>query len=375
MTKYVKVMFGTISGAKRNFEYKANEVNVGKNWNPNAENGRDFGGFNYCSEECILRWLHRGDTIYDVIVPDDAENIRLDGATTIYRTNKIIIKNPRKVDDDLALYFYEISKIPEKSYYKALAVVSIMNYKKTAYRIFKYKVNRDNIDEVLEEWNDFISHGDKKDREDVNDLTREIETYLDEVKSKLLISRFVDKEPYIKDITNDKVINITGESGSGKSTYTKKYIDDDKYIVIDTDEIIKNSGTANKDCIEFREFLKEKYNGSIPDICNEFSTIYNDILEYYKSTDKTLVIDSAQFRNLRTEKEIKLLKGKIIIIRTSIEECYKRVINRWKEINKHYTEEELEKYKNKKFGMFEWYKSLNDFIENVDKLGDGRNYE
>ena len=375
MAKYVKVMWGTTSGAKSDFEYRVGEVNIANNWNPNAENGRDFGGFNYCSEECILRWLHRGDTIYDVIVPDDAENIRLDGATTIYRTNKIIINNPRKVDDDLALYFYEISKIPEKSYYKALAVVSIMNYKKTAYRIFKDKVNRDNIDIVLEEWNDFISHGNKKDRGDVNDLTRAIETYLDEVKSKLLISRFVDKEPYIKDITNDKVINITGESGSGKSTYTKKYLDDDNYIVIDTDEITKDTPTNNKNCIEFREFLKKKYNGSIPDICNEFSTIYKDILEYYKSTDKTLVIDSAQFRNLRTEEEIKLLKGKIIIIRTSIEECYKRVVNRWKEINKHYTDEELEKYKNKKFGMFEWYKSLHYFIENVDKLGDRRNYE
>ena len=228
---------------------------------------------------------------------------------------------------------------------------------------------------VLEEWNDFISHGNKNDRKDVNDLTREIETYLDEVKSELLISRFVDKEPYIKDITNDKVINITGESGSGKSTYTKKYLNDDKYIVIDTDEIIKDRPTDNKNCIEFREFLKKKYNDSIPDICNEFSTIYNDILDYYKNTDKTLVIDSAQFRNLITKKEINLLKGKIIIIRTSIEECYKRVINRWKEINKNYTEEELDKYKNKKVRMFEWYKSLNDFIENIDKLGDKRNYE
>ena len=39
------------------------------------------------------------------------------------------------------------------------------------------------------------------------------------------------------------------------------------------------------------------------------------------------------------------------------------------------TEEELDKYKNKKVRMFEWYKSLNDFIENIDKLDDKRNYE
>lgn len=75
-----------------------------------------------------------------------------------------------------------------------------------------------------------------------------------------------------------------------------------------------------------------------------------------------------QFRNLRTEKEIKLLKGKIIIIRTSIEECYKRVANRWKEISKNYNEEELTRYQNRKLGMYEWYKSLNDFITKIDSL-------
>ncbi len=182
MSKYVKVMFGTTSGAKSDFKYKINEVNISEHWNPTAEKGRDFGGFNYCSEECILRWLHRGDTIYDVEVPKDAENIKLDGATTIYRANKIIISNPRKVDDELALHFYKISKIPEKSYYKTLGVVSIMNYKKTAYAILKDKVNENNIDEVLEEWNDFISHGDKNDRKNVNSLVKEIESCLFEIK-------------------------------------------------------------------------------------------------------------------------------------------------------------------------------------------------
>lgn len=178
MNKFVKVMFGTTSGAKRDFNYKLNEVNIANNWNPKANNGKDFGGFNYCSEECILRWLHRGDTIYDVEIPDDAENIKIDGATTIFRTNKIIISNPRKVNDEMALHFYKISKIPEKSYYKALGVVSIMNYKQTAYAIIKDKINKDNIDEALEEWNDFVSHGGKNDRKDLNGLVKEVNDYL-----------------------------------------------------------------------------------------------------------------------------------------------------------------------------------------------------
>lgn len=79
--------------------------------------------------------MHRVDTIYDVEIPEDAENVKLEGSNVIYRANKIIIKNLRKVDDELALYFYQISKIPEKSYYKALGVVTIMNYEKTSYQI------------------------------------------------------------------------------------------------------------------------------------------------------------------------------------------------------------------------------------------------
>ena len=102
--KYVKVMDGLKSNAG-DFEYKLGEVNIANNWNPNADNPKDFGGFNYADEKCILRWLHRGTYIYEVEIPADADNVKLDGATTIYRTNKIIINNPKKVDDDLALYF------------------------------------------------------------------------------------------------------------------------------------------------------------------------------------------------------------------------------------------------------------------------------
>lgn len=173
--KYVKVMYGITSGADNDFKYKINQVNVSNNWNPSAKNGKDFGGFNYTTEDCILRWLHRGDTIYDVEIPNDAENIKIESSTTIYRTNKIIISNPRKIDDRLALYFYKISKIPEKSYYKALGAVSIMNYRKTACAILKDKINKFNIEEVLEEWNDFIFHGSKNDRKELNELVKEID--------------------------------------------------------------------------------------------------------------------------------------------------------------------------------------------------------
>ena len=166
-----------------NFEYKIGEVNIANVWNPNAKNGRDFGGFNYATEDCILRWLHRGDTLYDVKVPENAENIKLQSATTIYRCNKIILTNPRKVTDKMALEFYKKSNIPEKSYYKALGSVSLMNYKNTALAILKDKVNKDNIDIVLEEWNDFIQHGGDGNRHNLNETIKLINESLNKIKS------------------------------------------------------------------------------------------------------------------------------------------------------------------------------------------------
>lgn len=182
MSKLVKVMYKDTSGAQSDFVYKINEVNISGNWNPKAKSAKDFGGFNYCDEKCILRWLHRGDTIYDVEVPKDAENIKLDGATIIYRTNKIIVKNPRKIDDDLAMYFYKISEIPEKSYYKALAAVTVMNYENTARTILKDKVSKENIEIVLEEWNDFIDYSRKNNKKELQGLAKEIDDELNKIK-------------------------------------------------------------------------------------------------------------------------------------------------------------------------------------------------
>lgn len=361
MNKYVKVLDGFKSNAGE-FEYKLNEINIANKWNKNAKSGREFGGFNFTTEDCILRWLHRGNTIYDVEVPIDAEIVKLEGATTIYRTNKIIISNPRKIDDELALKFYKISNIPEKSYYKALGVVSIMGYKNTAYAIIRDKITNNNINEVLEQWNDFISHGNKDDRKNINDLVIEVEKYLYEIKSDFLISRFIDKKPYIKNITIDKIINITGESGSGKSYYCSKYIFDENYIVIDTDIVFDDSPSDNKESIELRKIFNDKPKNYL---ITNFDDFYLAVLDYFKNINKTIVIDSAQFRNI---KNYKILKGKVIVMRTSIETCYKRCIDRWKKNTQNYTTEELEKYKEKKTKMFNWYHSINVFLNNINKI-------
>ena len=185
MNKFVKVMFGTTSGANSDYEYKLNEVNESGNWNPNAKSGKDFGGFNYCDEKCILRWLHRGDTLYDVELPPDAEVIKCPGTFTpdgIYRTNKIIVKNPVPLTEDVVMDLYKKSNIPEKTYHDVLAILAIRGFEKVCLELIKDKVNKDTIDEFLE---DYIEFG-KKDIKDNNyGLYEKYKNKLIEIKKEL----------------------------------------------------------------------------------------------------------------------------------------------------------------------------------------------
>lgn len=65
-------------------------------------------------------------------VPHDAEIVIVDSVTTqhgVFRINKIILNDPRKVTDELAMGLYLKSTIPEKLYYKALAGLAIIQLK------------------------------------------------------------------------------------------------------------------------------------------------------------------------------------------------------------------------------------------------------
>lgn len=182
--KYVKVLFGTTSGANSSYNYKINEVNIAPNWNPKAKSGKDFGGFNFSVPEKILRWLHRGDTIYDVTIPEDAEVIDVvDSATPhgVFRTNKIILSNPRKITDEIALELYKISTIPLEAYPKALGAISLMNYKNTAIQIINDKVNKDNVSLYLSEWNEFMN---KEERKNTNETMKKVKDKLLELSKK-----------------------------------------------------------------------------------------------------------------------------------------------------------------------------------------------
>lgn len=155
--KYLKVMFGNKSGAN-GFEYKIGKVNIAEYWNPNGSDAKSMGGFNFSTEDKIIIWLVRGDTIYDVIIPKDSEVVECSSESTphgVFRTNKIIIANPRIVTDELAMELYRKSNLPEKSYFKAMAGCCVRGHINTAKQIFKDKINKRNIDLVISEFEDF----------------------------------------------------------------------------------------------------------------------------------------------------------------------------------------------------------------------------
>ena len=356
MTKYVRVMDGIKSNAG-GFEYKLDKINIAKKWNPNNLDPEEMGGFNFGCEDKILRWLHRGDTIYDVIIPEDAEVIKVDDEKGIYRANKIIVTNPRPITDDLVIELYKKNTLSNKIIAQCLLILIWKKRKEISKYIIKDRVNLNNVFEIIEE---FVNYAG--DTNLAYESTQEIYNILKEIQSPIDISLYVDKDPYIKNITEDKIINITGESGSGKSYYTNKYLKDDDYIVVDTDLIFGNKPTNNEECLKIREIFKDESNDLL---ITDFDNCYLKILEYYKNSDKTIVIDSAQYRNI---KDYSILKGKIIVMRTCIDTCYERVLSRWKSINKEYTEEEYNKYAERKKGMFKWYKSINKFLENIEKL-------
>ena len=50
---------------------------------------------------------------------------------------------------------------------------------------------------------------------------------------------FKDRTDYVKELSSDDIVNIIGTKGSGKTTSSLKYINDDNYIVINCDRFIR----------------------------------------------------------------------------------------------------------------------------------------
>lgn len=154
MSKYVRVMDGLKSNAG-GFEYKLDEVNIATNWNPNASTPEDFGGFNFGTEDKILRWLHRGDTIYDVIIPEDAEVVLCNEEKGVYRSNKIIVTNPREITDEMVINLYKKTTLSNRIIAQCLVTLLWKKRKDISKYIIEDRVTLDNVNEILSEFIDY----------------------------------------------------------------------------------------------------------------------------------------------------------------------------------------------------------------------------
>ena len=135
------------------------------------------------------------------------------------------------------------------------------------------------------------------------------------------ICLFKDKPDYIKKITDDEIINVTGSVGSGKSTYGRKYRNNNDYIVISLDSITsdKDPYTMNDEILELRNILSKKYNN-----LSEFN-YYKEIISFIKTKNKKGIIEGGSIANL---KDISTLKGTVIVKRTARIKCYYRAAYR-----------------------------------------------
>ena len=135
------------------------EIIADKLINLKATEKDDMGGFNVANNRSVLRWLLRGDTLCDVIIPDDTKIYETFSNATnhgTFRANKIILTNPRRIDDDLALELYKQSDLPWKSYIQILAYISAQGFSKTSYKILKDKIDSKNAKEAMDIFDSFL---------------------------------------------------------------------------------------------------------------------------------------------------------------------------------------------------------------------------
>ena len=71
---------------------------------------------------------------------------------------------------------------------------------------------------------------------------------------------------------------------------------------------------------------------------------------------------------IRYIKDLSIIKGKVVILRTSVNRCYRQCIERFKSKNKNASEKEIEEYAKRKKKIYEWYKFLNEFILRLDEF-------
>ncbi len=135
---------------------------------------------------------------------------------------------------------------------------------------------------------------------------------------------FKNQDDFVMDLSDDNIINVIGTKGSGKTTSSLKYLDDDDYIVINCDRLFELPSTEKEDIelTKIRKMLNDKY-GKL-DMNNDFTDCYNDIVDYILKKHKKGLVEGNVIQNI----DPKNLKGKIIVKRTASYKSFIRAVKR-----------------------------------------------
>lgn len=197
----------------------------------------------------------------------------------------------------------------------------------------------------------------------------------------LMIDEAIDKGLYYKKISNDKVINITGEGGSGKSTIANEYRNDDNYLVVDYDLILLNPNVGTIE-YELKQMLVKKYGNALFENINKigidkvkenFTTMYNEIINHLSNKNKTIVLDGTQLRFIS---DAKTIKGEFVALRPSLQTCVSQSVKRFIQKNPQATAEQIQEYTQKRTNiLYQLNPMMNELLTQVDMLPDIKNSE
>lgn len=175
-------------------------------------------------------------------------------------------------------------------------------------------------------------------------------------------------------ITNENIINITGMIGSGKTTAANIYRKNSNYLVISLDCLFKGQDkeNMNPETMEINHILKKKYLNK--DNKQYFKKYYDEVITYINNDHKHRigVVEGQQIYRFLNINEV---RGKLIIKRTSIYQCWKRSIKRHlnrklislrkKEITKKEYLTDVFYWVKRRTVQLKYYRKLNEFIGQI----------
>lgn len=147
-------------------------VKCDKKINFNAEDKSQMGGFFISDKDYIFRWVIRGDTLCEVVIPENEKIYKTACKYGIYLANSIILTNPIKVSDEYAMKLYLQSKLLDNEYFKAMTACAICGYINTALKVCEDKVNTENVNQAIEEFEGFCQRRNDESFID-NEIARE----------------------------------------------------------------------------------------------------------------------------------------------------------------------------------------------------------